>query len=289
MKYFIHTAMLIMSITTIWSCEVYDNRTVSSKHKAIAHFIYHYNNGEVETLDDVKSIRLFIYDKAGSLYRDTLLSREQIIADTGAMQTYLSNGDYTFVSWANTGHNTNVLSGNITDAALHISDAGADCLMFGRTATPVVKGDSLIFDINLFKSVFKVNVLINGLEYAKYPENHYFGIMNHSTLSFNNIPCGEITQTCPPLYNDGRTIRGSFYTPYLLKNDDFILGVYCNNPNSQYITLCETRIKKFAQYADDAVGHDVEIGVNINIDHSAITITITDWDGIIIQEEHLGA
>lgn len=274
---------------TLVGCELHDDVSVSVKHKAVVHLVYHYDNGQVETLDDVESIRLFIYDQTGDLYRDTTLSPEEFLQDTGAMQTYISKGSYSFISWANVGNQTSVSPGQLSKTALSIADTGADCLMFGRCESPIVKGDSLRFDIHLFKSVFKINVRVYGLAETIFPEDHYFGIMNRSALTIENRPTGELKRFRPGLdYREG-ILSGSFYTPYFTAGEDFTVGIYCDNPNSQYTTLCETTIRKFTEYTENAIGQDIEINVDININNTGITIVITDWNDQIIQETHLGA
>ena len=40
-----------------------------------------------------------------------------------------------------------------------------------RPRAPILKGDSLRFDIDLFKSVYKVNVLIEGMQNIDNPED----------------------------------------------------------------------------------------------------------------------
>lgn len=283
------SVLIIAFLIALVSCELHDEVSVFVKHKAVVHLVYHYNNGQTETLDDVKSIRLFIYDREGELYRDTTISPEEFLQDTGAMQTYLSKGNYSFISWANVGDLTSVNPVQFSKTTLSIADNGADCLMFGRCNSPIVKGDSLRFDINLFKSVFKVNVKVFGLAEAPYPEDYYFGIMNRCALSMDNHPTGELKRFRPDLTYNAGVLFGSFYTPYFMAGDNFTVGVYCDNPDSQYTTLCETTIRKFTDYTDNLIGQDVEINVEININDAGITILITDWNGQIIQEAHLGA
>lgn len=281
--------LILISALHMASCEIHDDVSTTVKHKAVVHLIYHYDNGQVETLDDVESIRLFIYDRDGDLYRDTMISPEEFLHDTGVMQTYISKGNYSFISWANVGGMTSIDPAQFSKTTLSIADNGADCLMFGRCDSPIVKGDSLRLDIHLFKSVFKVNVKVSGLAKTPYPEDHYFGIMNRSALSMDNHPTGELKRFRPDLTYNAGVLSGSFYTPYFSAGDNFTVGVYCDNPDSQYATLCETTIRKFTEYTDDLIGQDVEINVEININDARITILITDWNGQIIQEAHLGA
>ncbi len=269
-------------------CEVDDEVTVTVKHKAAVYLKYRYDNGEVSTLRDVRSMRLFIYDDAGRLYRDTLLPLHTVLGDGPAMQTYLTRGRYTFVSWANIGDSTAVEERHLDEAALGLHPTGADQLLYGRFETAVVKGDSLRFDIDLFKSVFKINVLVTGLEKVSHPESHYFAIDNREALDFFNRPSGEMKRYRPELTYDNGRLSGSFYTPYFTDRDDLVLGIYCDHPESQYVRLCETTIRDFASIVEGAAGHDVEIDVRIAVDDAGVKIVVSDWRGVIVQEEHLG-
>ncbi len=269
-------------------CEVSDDVTVRVKHKAAVYLKYRYDNGETATLDDVRSMRLFIYDEAGRLYRDTLLPLHTVLGDGHAMQTYLTRGRYTFVSWANVGDRTAVEEAHLDDALLGVSAAGADRLLYGRFETPIVKGDSLRFDIDLFKSVFKVNVRVEGLQKVPYPENHYFAIENREALDFFNRPSGGMKRYRPALTYDKGLLSGSFYTPYFTDRDNLVLGVYCDHPDSQYERLCEMTIRDFASILDERIGHDVEIDVRIEIDDTGTNIVVSDWNGVIAQQELLG-
>ncbi len=269
-------------------CEVSDDVTVRVKHKAAVYLKYHYDNGETATLDDVRSMRLFIYDEAGRLYRDTLLPLHTVLGDGPAMQTYLTRGRYTFVSWANVGDRTAVEEAHLDDALLGVSAAGADRLLYGRFETPIVKGDSLCFDIDLFKSVFKVNVRVEGLQKVPYPESHYFAIENREALDFFNRPSGGMKRYRPALTYDKGLLSGSFYTPYFTDRDNLVLGVYCDHPDSQYERLCEMTIRDFASILDERIGHDVEIDVRIEIDDTGTNIVVSDWNGVIAQQELLG-
>ncbi len=269
-------------------CEVSDDVTVRVKHKAAVYLKYRYDNGETATLDDVRSMRLFIYDEAGRLYRDTLLPLHSVLGDGPAMQTYLTRGRYTFVSWANVGDRTAVEEAHLDDALLGVSAAGADRLLYGRFETPIVKGDSLRFDIDLFKSVFKVNVRVEGLQKVPYPESHYFAIENREALDFFNRPSGGMKRYRPALTYDKGLLSGSFYTPYFTDRDNLVLGVYCDHPDSQYERLCEMTIRDFASILDERIGHDVEIDVRIEIDDTGTNIVVSDWNGVIAQQELLG-
>ncbi len=269
-------------------CEVSDDVTVRVKHKAAVYLKYRYDNGETATLDDVRSMRLFIYDEAGRLYRDTLLPLHTVLGDGPAMQTYLTRGRYTFVSWANVGDRTAVEEAHLDDALLGVSAAGADRLLYGRFETPIVKGDSLRFDIDLFKSVFKVNVRVEGLQKVPYPESHYFAIENREALDFFNRPSGGMKRYRPALTYDKGLLSGSFYTPYFTDRDNLVLGVYCDHPDSQYERLCEMTIRDFASILDERIGHDVEIDVRIEIDDTGTNIVVSDWNGVIAQQELLG-
>lgn len=269
-------------------CEVHDEVTVTVKRKAAVYLKYHYDNGEISTLRDVRSMRLFIYNDSGRLYRDTLLPLHTVLGDGPAMQTYLKRGHYTFVSWANISDSTAVKEDLLDEATLGLHPTGADQLLYGRFETSVVKGDSLRFDIDLFKSVFKINVLVTGLEKTLYPENHYFAIENHEALDFFNRPSGKMKRYRPELVYDNGHLSGSFYTPYFTDRDNLTLGVYCDHPESLYTRLCETTIRDFASIVEGMAGHDVEIDVKIDIDDAGVSIVVSDWRGVIVQEEHLG-
>ena len=92
-------------------CEIYDDVDVSIKRKAIVYLRYNYNDGQHDTMDEVQTLRLFFFDlKTGKQYRDTTLTREEFLTDTGAMQTYISNGEYGIVTLANVGHGSTVSS-----------------------------------------------------------------------------------------------------------------------------------------------------------------------------------
>ncbi len=277
--------VILASITS--GCEIHDEQTVSVKRKAAVFFRYHYDNGEVATLRDIRSMRMFIY-KEGELYRDTLLPLHSVLAEGALMQTYLTRGKYTFVSWANISDSISVTPAPLDEASLAPHTASAGCLMYGKFETPVVKGDSLYFDIDLFKSVFKINVLVTGLEKTPYPEHHFFGIYNRETLDFFNRPSGAMKLYHPDLTYDNGHLSGSFYTPYFNEGEDLTIGIYCDHPESQYTRLCETTISDFANIVKEAVGHDVEIDVKIEIRDAGIEITVSDWEGTIIQDEHLG-
>lgn len=270
-------------------CEIHDDLSVSIKRKAVVHFVYHYDNGKQETLDDVESMRLFIYDQRGNLFRETTFTPEEILQDSGAMQTYLSNGHYSFVSWANVSGRTGIAPSRLDNAQLSIATTGSDLLMYGRCASSIIKGDSLVFNIDLYKSVFKINVRVKGLESAQFPEDHYFGIINRSGLSFDNKPIGDLKRYRPELTYKNGILAGSFYTPYYSREDDFTIGVYCDNADSQYETLWTTSIQHFSNFTEAALGKDIEINVDVTINDSGITFVITDWEGTIIQESNLGA
>ncbi len=287
MKYICHLLPAIF-LATVPGCEIHDEQTVSVKHKAAVYLKYHYDNGETATLRDIRSMRLFIYDNEGRLYRDTLLPLHTVLGDGPVMQTYLSRGRYTFVSWANISDSTVVRQPDLNRASLGLHTSGADNLLYGRFETPVVKGDSLRFDIDLFKSVFKINVLITGLEKTPHPESHYFGIYNREALDFFDRPSGDLKRYRPELTYDRGRLSGSFYTPYFTGDDDFTIGVYCDHPQSQYTRLCETTIRNFADIVDEAIGHDVEINVEITVRDTGVSITVSDWDGVIVQDEQLG-
>lgn len=279
--------LFLCSLLALAGCQIHDEVDVTVKRKAVVHLVHRYGDA-AESLQQIESLRLLVYDSRGDLYRDTRFSREEILRDTGIMQTYLSDGYYTFIGWANAAARTTIIPGRLDEAVLAIADTGADRLMFGRCDTSVAKGDSLRFEIELFKSVFRIDVTVTGLERAPYPEDHYFAMTNRGSLSVDNRPVGELKRYTPPLrYADG-TLTGSFYTPYFSRDDDFTIGVYCDNPASQYTTLCRTTIRKFADFVEAAIGRDVEIDVRIDIDDAGISIVIRDWEGRIIQQENLG-
>lgn len=281
--------LFLLAAATLTACELHDQVQASVKRKAIVHLVYHYDNGREQTLDEIRSMRLLIYDRRGDLFRDAPMTGEQFLCDTGAMQTFLPNGDYSFISWANVGEKTSLAPKRLPDGMLSISTAGADPLYFGRCDTPVVKGDSLLFDIHLFKSVFKVNVRVMGLDAAPMPEEHYFGIENRSALTLDNRPAGELRRYRPQLqYADG-VLSGSFYMPFYTEGDDLTLGVYCDNPASQYTTLCESSVSDFENFTQGSVGKDFEINVEIRIDRAGVSIVISDWLGQVIQNENLGS
>ena len=136
--------------------------------------------------------------------------------------------------------------------------------------------------------MFKINVLITGLEKTPHPESHYFGIYNREALDFFDRPSGDLKRYRPELTYDRGRLSGSFYTPYFTGDDDFTIGVYCDHPQSQYTRLCETTIRNFADIVDEAIGHDVEINVEIAVRDTGVSITVSDWDGVIVQDEQLG-
>ena len=283
------SALLLGIVVTLTGCELHENIDVSIKRKAIVHLVYHYDNGRQQTLDDVENIRLLIYDnRTGMLYRDTTLRREEFLRDTGAMQTYISRGDYSFVSWANIGSRTTFEAGNYATTRLETDEQGADELMYGVCSTPVVKGDSLHMDIHFFKSVFKINVRVTGLRELPYAEEHYFGIMNRTCLDMHNRPTDEMRRLCPALTYEQGVLSGSFYTPFFTPDTPLTVGVYCDNPACGYTTLYETDIQEFADYAEKMLGRDVEINVDIAIHSSGTTIRVSDWEGRIIQDQQFG-
>lgn len=289
---FYRLAILLFLTAVISSCEVHDDVDTSVKRKAVVYLLYNYNDGKQDTMDEVQNIRLFLFDLATDrLYRDTTLTREAFLTDTGAMQTYISNGRYEFVCMANVGHGSTVSAQTLSGAHLDISEQGADPLFFGRVQTPIVKGDSLRFDIALFKSVYKINVLIEGLQNLDNPEEFYFGLENYSSLTFANEPAGEFKLYKPELvYNSSKnTLSGSFYTPYFPMDSPITLGIYTDNPSSVYgHTLFESSIRRYMEIGPN-IGGDVEIDVHIIQNGSYFTITISDWEGTIVQEEHFGA
>ena len=284
------TGLLLASLLP--GCEIHDDIDVDVKRKAIVYLRYNYNDGEHDTMDEVQTLRLFFFDlKTGRQYRDTTLTRDEFLTDTGAMQTYISNGEYGIVTLANVGHGSSVSADNIRDAAITFPDTGADPLFFNRIQTPIQKGDSLRFDIDLFKSVYKINVLIEGLQNLDNPEEFYFGLENYSSLTFANKPAGEFKVYKPELvYNSSKnTLSGSFYTPYFPMDSPITLGIYTDNPSSVYgHTLFESSIRRYMEIGPN-IGGDVEIDVHIIQNGSYFTITISDWEGTIVQEEHFGA
>ena len=290
-----HTNRLFLTMLFVGllvGCELHDDVDTSVKRKAVVYLRYNYNDGKQDTMDEVQNIRLFLFDLATDrLYRDTTLTREAFLTDTGAMQTYISNGRYEFVCMANVGHGSTVSAPTLSGAHLDISEQGADPLFFGRVQTPIVKGDSLRFDIALFKSVYKINVLIEGLQNLDNPEEFYFGLENYSSLTFANEPAGEFKLYKPELvYNSSKnTLSGSFYTPYFPMDSPITLGIYTDNPSSVYgHTLFESSIRRYMEIGPN-IGGDVEIHVHIIQNGSYFTITISDWEGTIVQEEHFGA
>ena len=146
-----HTNRLFLTMLFVGllvGCELHDDVDTSVKRKAVVYLRYNYNDGKQDTMDEVQNIRLFLFDLATDrLYRDTTLTREAFLTDTGAMQTYISNGRYEFVCMANVGHGSTVSAPTLSGAHLDISEQGTDPLFFGRVQTPIVKGDSLRFDI----------------------------------------------------------------------------------------------------------------------------------------------
>lgn len=283
-RLFLHALIGVLFV----GCEVSDDVTVRVKHKAAVYLKYHYDNGKFATLDDIRTMRLFIFDEGGRLYRDTLLPLHGVLGEDPVMQTYLTRGRYTFVSWANVGDSTTVDDLQLDDAMLGLHSTGADQLLYGRFETPIVKGDSLRFDIDLFKSVYKINVTITGLEKTPYPENHYFAIDNREAFDFFNRPIGGIKRYRPELvYKNGR-FTGSFYTPYFTDRDALTIGVYCDHPGARDTRLCGTTIRDFASIIGDPTGHDVEIDITIAINDTSTSIVVSDWKGIIVQEEQLG-
>ena len=280
---------LLLGGILLTGCELHENIDVSIKRKAIVHLVYHYDNGHTETLDGVENIRPLIYNNGtGKLYRDTTLLREDFLRDTGAMQTYIPRGDYSFISWANTGSRTTLIPGNYATTTIATDETGADELMYGVCSTPVVKGDSLHMDIHFFKSVFKINVRVTGLGDLPYGEDHYFGIRNYNCIDMDNRPTGESKRLCPALTYDRGSLSGSFYTPFFLPDTPLCVGVYCDNAACAYTTLYETNIQEFADYAEKMLGRDVEINIDISIHSSGTTIRVSDWNGQIIQDEQFG-
>lgn len=283
-----HIGYLISALLFLSSCEIHDEVTTSVTPKAKVSFRYHYNNGNISTLRDIQSMRLFIYDSEGKIYRDTLFSVSDVLSETPISQTYLIPGEYTFISWANL-KNTSVLNSSMfTQASLSHNPNAVDQLFYGKIETSIAKGDDLYYDINLFKSVFKINVQITGLKNANYPESHYFGIYNYTNLDFFNRPWGDKVMYKPQLTYENGQISGSFYTPYFNVGDDLKIGIYTDNPELEYTTMYETSIRNFVELTEAAIGRDVEITIKIEIRDSGINLTVSDWEGVIIQEEHLG-
>ena len=129
------TGLLLASLLP--GCEIHDDIDVDVKRKAIVYLRYNYNDGEHDTMDEVQTLRLFFFDlKTGRQYRDTTLTRDEFLTDTGAMQTYISNGEYGIVTLANVGHGSTVSADNLGDAAITFPDTGADPLFFNRIQTP---------------------------------------------------------------------------------------------------------------------------------------------------------
>lgn len=292
MKYLCYILTGIWLASLLPGCEIHDDIDVDVKRKAIVYLRYNYNDGEHDTMDEVQTLRLFFFDlKTGRQYRDTTLTRDEFLTDTGAMQTYISNGEYGIVTLANVGHGSTVSADNIRDAAITFPDTGADPLFFNRIQTPIQKGDSLRFDIDLFKSVYKVNVLVEGMQNLDDPEEFYFGLDNRAGLTFGNVPCGETKTYRPHLERDPAAGRmyGSFYTPYFPNDAPIALGIYCDDPASIYgHTLFKATIQRYMEIKPDT-GHDVEIDIHIILNGSGVTIVISDWEGTIVQEEHFGA
>lgn len=284
------TGLLLASLLP--GCEIHDDIDVDVKRKAIVYLRYNYNDGEHDTMDEVQTLRLFFFDlKTGRQYRDTTLTREEFLTDTGAMQTYISNGEYGIVTLANVGHGSTVSADNIRDAAITFPDTGADPLFFNRIQTPIQKGDSLRFDIDLFKSVYKVNVRVEGMQNINNPEDFYFGLNNYAALSFDNKPCGGFRMYRPQLARDpaAGTMSGSFYTPYFPSDSPISIGIYTDDPTSIYgHELFVATIQRYIEIAPNP-GHDVEIDIRILLNGANVTVIISDWEGTVIQEEHFGA
>lgn len=283
------TFILIASILS--SCELHDSVDTTIKRKAVVYLRYNYNDGQQNTMDEVQSMRLFLFDLATDrLYRDTTLTREAFLTDTGAMQTYISTGRYSIVCMANVGTGSTASTPSLSDARIEFSERGADPLYYGRVETPIAKGDSLRFDIDLFKSVYKVNIKIDGMQNLDHPEDFYFGLTNYSSLTFENKPGGMLKIYKPDLIRDitNGTMSGSFYTPYFPTDTPITVGIYCDNPASIYgHELFKTSIGRYMEIAPSP-GKDVEIGIHIILNGAEITLIISDWDGTVIQEEHLG-
>ena len=105
MKYLCYILTGLWLASLLPGCEIHDDIDVDVKRKAIVYLRYNYNDGEHDTMDEVQTLRLFFFDlKTGRQYRDTTLTRDEFLTDTGAMQTYISNGEYGIVTLANVGH-----------------------------------------------------------------------------------------------------------------------------------------------------------------------------------------
>lgn len=285
-------ASLLLLAAIISSCELHDNVDTTIKRKAIVYLRYNYNDGQHDTMDEIQTVRLFFFDlKTGKQYRDTTLTRDEFLTDTGAMQTYISNGEYEIVTLANVGHGSTVSADNIHDATITFPETGADPLYHDRFETPIQKGDSLRFDINLFKSVYKVNVLVEGMQNLDNPEEFYFGLENYSSLTFANEPAGEFKTYKPQLTHNisEGTLYGSFYTPYFPTDAPITVGIYTDNPASIYgHSLFRSSVQRYMEIEPN-IGQDVEIDIHIIQNGGNFTITISDWAGTIVQEEHFGA
>lgn len=283
---------LVLACAALPGCEIHDDINVDVKRKAVVYLRYNYNNGEHDTMDEVQTVRLFFFDlKTGRQYRDTTLTREKFLTDTGAMQTYISNGEYGIVTLANVGHGSTVSAGNIHNAAITFPETGAEPLFFNRIETPIVKGDSLHFAIDLFKSVYKVNVRVEGMQNLDNPEDFYFGLTNYAGLDFSNNPYGGFRTYRPELLRDlsAGTMSGSFYTPYFPADSPISLGIYTDDPDSIYgHQLFVATIKRYMGIAPN-LGHDVEIDIHILLNGAGVTVIISDWDGTITQDVHFGA
>lgn len=284
--------VLVLACAALPGCEIHDDIDVSVKRKAVVYLRYNYNDGEHYSMDEIQALRLFFFDlKTGRQYRDTTLTRDKFLTDTGAMQTYISNGEYGIVTLANVGHGSTVSAGNIRDAAITFPETGAEPLFFNRIETPIVKGDSLHFAIDLFKSVYKVNVLVEGMQNLDNPEDFYFGLTNYAGLDFSNTPCGGFRTYRPELSRDlsAGTMSGSFYTPYFPTDSPISLGVYTDDPDSIYgHELFVATIKRYMGMVPN-LGHDVEIDIHILLNGAGVTVIISDWDGTITQDVHFGA
>lgn len=138
MKYLCYILTGLWLASLLPGCEIHDDIDVDVKRKAIVYLRYNYNDGEHDTMDEVQTLRLFFFDlKTGRQYRDTTLTRDEFLTDTGAMQTYISNGEYGIVTLANVGHGSTVSADNLGDAAITFPDTGADPLFFNRIQTPI--------------------------------------------------------------------------------------------------------------------------------------------------------
>lgn len=283
-----HLGYLISALLFLSGCEIHDEVKISVTPKASVSFRYHYNNGNTSTLRDIQSMRMFIYDSNGKIYRDTLLSISDVLSENPICQTYLIPGDYTFISWANLKNSSLNNLSTFTQASIGHDPYLVDQLFYGKIEASIAKGDALYYDINLFKSVFKINVQITGLKNTSYPESHYFGIYNYTYLDFFNRPWGDKVMYKPQLTYENGQLSGSFYTPYFNVGDDLKIGIYTDHPDLDYKTMYETSIRNFAEITEAALGRDVEITIKIEIRDSGITLTVSDWEGVIIQEEHLG-